>query len=44
MGMSILIILSLSLKKHEALEQEFDGREGRLLYPKDRKVIIPFIF
>ena len=31
-------------KKHIAYKQFFDGQEGRPLYPKNRKRMIPFIF
>lgn len=30
--------------KHRRYRQEFDGQDGRPLYPPNRKVIIPFLF
>lgn len=30
--------------KHRAYKKEFDGREGRDLYPPSRKIIIPFVY
>jgi len=32
-----------ALAKHRRYKKEFDGKEGRPLYPKNRKVMIPFL-
>ena len=40
---TIITLVIYSKKKHEAYQQQFDGIEGRPLYPK-RKILIPFIF
>jgi len=29
--------------KHKKYMKEFDGKEGREAYPKDRKILIPYI-
>ena len=33
-----------AIQKHKRYKKEFDGQEGRELYPKNRKIIIPFLF
>jgi len=37
-------MLPWAIKKHVQLKKLFDGKEGRELYPKNRKVLVPFIF
>jgi len=32
-----------AVQKHKKYRQEFDGKEGRQLYPRSRKVLIPFL-
>ncbi|KAF0983599.1 hypothetical protein FDP41_010664 [Naegleria fowleri] len=36
-------MLPWAIKKHVGLKKLFDGKDGRELYPKNRKVLIPFI-
>ena len=33
-----------AIQKHKRYRKEFDGKEGRELYPKNRKILIPFVF
>ena len=33
-----------AIQKHQRYKREFDGQDGRALYPKNRKVIIPLLF
>ena len=33
-----------AIQKHRRYRAEFDGQEGRALYPPSRKIIVPFIF
>jgi very-long-chain enoyl-CoA reductase len=33
-----------AIQKHKRYRKEFDGQEGRELYPKSRKILIPFLF
>jgi very-long-chain enoyl-CoA reductase len=33
-----------AIAKHKRYRKEFDGQDGRELYPKNRKILIPFIF
>jgi very-long-chain enoyl-CoA reductase len=33
-----------AVQKHKRYRKEFDGVEGRELYPRNRKILIPFIF
>ena len=33
-----------AVQKHKRYRKEFDGQEGRELYPQGRKVLIPFLF
>lgn len=33
-----------AIAKHNRYRKEFDGKEGRELYPRNRKILIPFIF
>lgn len=30
--------------RHMAYKKDFDGAEGRLLYPRNRRALIPFLF
>jgi len=32
-----------AVEKHRRYKKEFDGKEGRPLYPKNRKVLVPFV-
>ena len=32
------------MARHKKYKKEFDGKEGRPLYPENRKALIPFIF
>ncbi|EER05998.1 synaptic glycoprotein sc2, putative [Perkinsus marinus ATCC 50983] len=32
-----------ALKKHRNYRREFDGKDGRELYPKNRKILIPYL-
>ena len=41
---SLTVMLIIANRKHKAYKAEFDGKEGRPLYPEKRKAIIPFIF
>uniref|UniRef100_A0A7S0BNR2 3-oxo-5-alpha-steroid 4-dehydrogenase C-terminal domain-containing protein n=2 Tax=Rhodosorus marinus TaxID=101924 RepID=A0A7S0BNR2_9RHOD len=36
-------MLVWAMKKHKNYQKEFDGKDGRELYPKGRKALIPFI-
>jgi very-long-chain enoyl-CoA reductase len=38
------ILGSWALKRHRAYIQQFDGREGRKLYPDNRKSLVPYLF
>eukprot|EP01017_Pseudomicrothorax_dubius_P050261 TRINITY_DN9483_c0_g1_i2.p1 TRINITY_DN9483_c0_g1~~TRINITY_DN9483_c0_g1_i2.p1 ORF type:complete len:316 (+),score=91.32 TRINITY_DN9483_c0_g1_i2:73-948(+) len=40
---TIYVLVQWALKRHRRYRKEFDGKEGRPLYPKNRKAIIPFI-
>jgi len=33
-----------AIQKHKRYRREFDGQEGRELYPRNRKILIPFVF
>lgn len=33
-----------AVTKHRRYKKDFDGKEGRPLYPKNRKVLVPFLF
>jgi len=33
-----------AVKKHSTYRKQFDGKDGRRLYPKHRKAMIPFLF
>ncbi|XP_078618385.1 very-long-chain enoyl-CoA reductase-like [Branchiostoma floridae x Branchiostoma japonicum] len=41
---SVLTLCIYSYQKHKAYRAEFDGAEGRELYPPNRKALIPFVF
>ena len=41
---TIATLVTYSYKKHGAYKQEFDGQDGRELYPGNRKALMPFIF
>ena len=41
---TIITLFVYAHKKHKAYQQEFDGLAGRELYPRNRKVLIPFVF
>ena len=41
---TIITLVIYSHKKHGAYVAEFDGENGRPIYPKNRKALIPFIF
>lgn len=41
---SVATLVSYAYKKHKAYLVEFDGLAGRELYPRNRKVLVPFIF
>jgi len=43
MGMSLIIILLISLRKHDDYQREFNGKDGKPLYPLNRRAIIPFL-
>jgi len=36
-------MLDWAIKKHKRYKKDFDGKEGRPSYPKNRKAMIPFI-
>lgn len=38
------IVSSYAHARHRAYRAEFDGQEGRALYPTGRKAIVPFLF
>jgi very-long-chain enoyl-CoA reductase len=38
------VLVTWARKRHRAYLAEFDGREGRELYPKDRKALVPFVY
>lgn len=38
------ILISWSQTKHKRFLAEFDGRDGRPIYPKERKILIPYIY
>jgi very-long-chain enoyl-CoA reductase len=33
-----------AIQKHKRYRKEFNGEDGRELYPRNRKILIPFIF
>lgn len=37
------ILISYARARHLAYAQEFDGKEGRSLYPKARRALVPFV-
>ena len=41
---TIATLVTYSYKKHGAYKQEFNGQDGRELYPRNRKALIPYIF
>ena len=41
---SVITLVIYAHKKQKAYKMEFDGKEGRPLYPPKRKALIPFIF
>lgn len=40
---SVAILTKWALERHYRYKKEFDGKEGRPLYPKGRKALIPFV-
>lgn len=44
MGAGALQMFLWAQKKHKNYKKEFDGKDGRELYPKSRKVIVPFLY
>ncbi|MBI5647752.1 MAG: DUF1295 domain-containing protein [Ignavibacteriae bacterium] len=38
------ILTVWATQRHRAYHRTFDGREGRELYPADRKVLVPFLY
>ena len=41
---STAILMKWASERHLKYKKEFDGKEGREMYPKRRKALIPFIF
>ncbi|XP_038067345.1 very-long-chain enoyl-CoA reductase-like [Patiria miniata] len=41
---TVITLIFYSTKHHRRYKEEFDGRDGRELYPTCRKALIPFIF
>ncbi|KAL9648135.1 hypothetical protein ABK040_007500 [Willaertia magna] len=37
-------MLPWAIKKHITLKKTFDGKDNRELYPKNRKILIPFVY
>jgi len=37
-------MVAWAIKKHKNYIKEFDGQNGRDLYPRNRKILVPFIF
>lgn len=44
MAAGALQMLLWAQKKHRNYKKEFDGKDGRELYPKNRKIIVPFLY
>ncbi len=40
---TVIIITSYALPRHKKYLEEFDGKDGRPLYPENRKAILPFL-
>lgn len=41
---STAILMKWAAERHGKYKKEFDGKEGREMYPKGRKALIPFLF
>ena len=41
---TIATLVTYAIKKHKAYRREFDGIDGRDLYPRSRKALVPFVF
>lgn len=41
--LGFLQMLEWALKKHRLYKKEFDGKDGRKQYPRNRKAIVPFL-
>ncbi|CAG9332275.1 unnamed protein product [Blepharisma stoltei] len=41
---TIYILSNWASLRHRKYKKEFDGKEGKLLYPRSRKALFPFIF
>lgn len=41
---SLVVVAARAMDKHKVYLKEFDGQEGRELYPQGRKAMIPFLF
>ena len=41
---TVYILSKWSMARHKRYIKEFDGKEGKPLYPKSRKALIPFIY
>lgn len=44
MAAGALQMLLWAQNKHRNYKKEFDGKDGRALYPKNRKILIPFVY
>lgn len=43
LGMSFVIMTLVALRKHDDYLREFNGENGKPLYPKERRALIPFL-
>lgn len=41
---SAAILTTWATQRHRGYLREFDGREGREAYPRDRRIIVPFVY
>ncbi len=41
---TIYVLRGWAMERHLRYKREFDGKEGRKLYPSGRKALIPFIY
>lgn len=39
-----IVLRNWAMKRHLRYKKEFDGKNGRILYPSERKALIPFIY
>lgn len=41
---TVLVLVIMSMEHHQRYLKDFDGKDGRELYPRNRKALIPYIY